>query len=164
MVEPYSTRESELSSVVQVMVAPEDVMPDAWTAEISGGVTSLATATAIAADVVELPAASRATAVRAWAPVPPPGASRSVITGATTRTRSDPSMLKQMISLAHTASTREAPLPQAYCWEAGTSARAFPCARWLGAGADQSMLCETRKPDSGFLAKSHRRTALGKVF
>src|SRR2546428_3219074 len=70
VVVPYSTWESEGSSVVQAMVAPEEVMPEARIAEISGGVTSLfATVTVTGAEVVELPAASRATAVRVWEPL-----------------------------------------------------------------------------------------------
>ena len=45
VVAPYSTCESDISFVVQVTSAPEEVMPDASTAEITGGVVSLATVT-----------------------------------------------------------------------------------------------------------------------
>src|SRR5881296_1638411 len=52
------------------MVAPEVVMLEARTAEIRGGVTSLLlTVTVTVAEVVVLPAASRATAVRVWEPL-----------------------------------------------------------------------------------------------
>ena len=49
----------------------------------------------------------------------------SVITGATTRTRSESSSRKQAISLARGPFTPLAPLPQAYCWATGTAAVAF---------------------------------------
>lgn len=40
MVKPYSTREVDDSSVVQVIVAPLEVIFIAWTLEIVGGVVS----------------------------------------------------------------------------------------------------------------------------
>src|SRR6266511_1208801 len=72
VVGPYSTRESEASLVVQVMLAPLALIPDAWSAEITGALRSFATVTAIEAEVCELPAASRATAVRLCEPLAAP--------------------------------------------------------------------------------------------
>ena len=71
VVAPYSTCESDISFVVQVTPAPEEVMPDASTAEITGGVVSLATVTVIVGEVVVFPAASRARAARACDPARP---------------------------------------------------------------------------------------------
>ena len=45
MVRPYSTCESEGSSVVQEMVAPDEVIADDWTFEIAGWVVSVVAAT-----------------------------------------------------------------------------------------------------------------------
>jgi hypothetical protein len=50
--------------VVHVIVTPDEVIEDAVTAEITGGATSFATVTPTPADVLVLPAASRATAAR----------------------------------------------------------------------------------------------------
>src|SRR6185295_4177745 len=69
VVGPYSTRVSEASLVVQVMLAPLALIPDACTAEIRGALRSFATVTAIVVEVVALPAASRATAVRLCEPL-----------------------------------------------------------------------------------------------
>src|SRR5258705_12928055 len=49
VVGPYSTCESEASLVVQVMLAPLALIPDACTAEITGALRSFATVTAIEA-------------------------------------------------------------------------------------------------------------------
>src|SRR6266481_3634444 len=55
--------------VVQVMVAAALVMPEEETAEMAGPPTTLLTVTLTGVDTVELPAASRATAVRVWLPL-----------------------------------------------------------------------------------------------
>src|SRR2546422_4803396 len=55
-----------------MMVAPDEVMDPAATEEMPGGVVSgaaLLTVTLTAAEVVRLPAPSRATAVRVWLPL-----------------------------------------------------------------------------------------------
>src|SRR5437867_10762785 len=67
VVVPYSTWESEASSVVQLMVAELAVIPEALILEITGG--ALSTVTLTAADVAVFPAASRATAVRVCCPL-----------------------------------------------------------------------------------------------
>jgi len=54
--------------VAHEIVAPEVVMLDAATLEMTGGVMSLDTVTEIVVAVVWLPAASRATAVMEWVP------------------------------------------------------------------------------------------------
>src|SRR5688572_9581569 len=53
------------------------------------------------------------------------------MTGATTRTRREPSRGKQRISLARGRSTRLAPLPHAYWSPAGTPGRALLWDTWL---------------------------------
>jgi hypothetical protein len=50
------------------MVAAEDEMPEAETAEMRGGVVSLLTVTMTAVEVVEVLDASLATAVSVWLP------------------------------------------------------------------------------------------------
>ena len=69
----------------------------------------------------------------AYASQQPPGASISVITGATTKIRIDPSSGKQKISFARGQSSLLAPLPQTYCFSGARSGRAFAWLTWLGA-------------------------------
>src|SRR6266702_3025054 len=64
------------------MVAPELEMLEAETAEMTGAPTTLFTVTVTGADTVELPAASRATAVRVWLPLALSVVSQAMLKGA----------------------------------------------------------------------------------
>ena len=61
LVSPYATCELEAVVVVQVIVALEEEVGFADTAEIAGGLTTLLTVTEMLPDVVFNPAASAAT-------------------------------------------------------------------------------------------------------
>jgi hypothetical protein len=66
---PYSTSESLASLVAHAIVAAKEEMLDADTEEMTGGVVSFATVTLTPTAVAVFSAASRATAVRVWAPL-----------------------------------------------------------------------------------------------
>src|SRR5439155_25883161 len=100
-----------------------------------------------------------------YPPPAPPGAFMRVMTGATIKTRSEPSRGKHTTSSARGPLGLLAPLPQAYCWSADTPGFAFAWLTCCGPGVAQLGCCVTTVPGpSGAVPNFHRRYAPGTEF